>query len=150
MAPRPRRTIRSTSMYVCGSIGGCAANTRFGIPAGPSLRTRWCTGTWGWCVWAPSGIEARARKREILLREPDAGKLHVRFDEREVETEQGRAREAPADERAGRIGPPKPPRHFSTLLSLFLSVGHGACSAYFKRSLTVMTRGHAQGTEHST
>ena len=57
-------------------------------------------------------------KREILLREPDAGKLHVRFDEREVETEQGRAREAPADERAGRIGPPKPPRHFSTLLSL--------------------------------
>ena len=59
----------------------------------------------------------RARKREILLREPDAGKLHVRFDEREVETEQGRASEAPADERAGRIGPPNPPRHFSTLLS---------------------------------
>ena len=68
------------------------------------------------CVWAPSGTEARGRKREILLREPDAGKPHVRFDEREVETEQGRAREAPADERAGRIGPPKPPRHFSTLL----------------------------------
>ena len=53
-----------------------------------------------------------------LLREPDAGNLHVRFDEREVETEQGRAREAPAHERAGRIGPPKPPRHFSTLLSV--------------------------------
>ena len=50
-----------------------------------------------------------------LLREPDAGEPHVRFDEREVETEQGRASEAPADERAGRIGPPKPPRHFSTL-----------------------------------
>ena len=62
--------------------------------------------------------KARAPKREILLREPDAGNLHVRFDEREVETEQGRANEAPADERAGRIGPPKPPRHFSTLLSL--------------------------------
>ena len=58
------------------------------------------------------------KKRETLLREPDAGKLHVRFDEREVETEQGRAREAPADERAGRIGPTKPPRHFSTLLSV--------------------------------
>jgi len=43
------------------------------------------------------------------------------FDEREMETEQGRAREAPppmAHERAGRIGPLKPPRHFSTLLSL--------------------------------
>jgi hypothetical protein len=39
------------------------------------------------CVWAPSGTEARGRKREILLREPDAGDLHVRFDEREVETE---------------------------------------------------------------
>ena len=50
--------------------------------------------------------------------EPDAANPHVRFDEREVETEQGRAREAPADESAGRIGPPKPPRHFSTLLSL--------------------------------
>ena len=46
------------------------------------------------------------------------GDLHVRFDEREVETEYGRANEAPAHERARRIGPPKPPRHFSTLLSL--------------------------------
>ena len=36
-----------------------------------------------------------------LVREPDAGKPPVRFDEREVEPEQGRASEAPADERAG-------------------------------------------------
>ena len=28
-------------------------------------------------------------KSKILVREPDAGKLPVRFDEREVETEQG-------------------------------------------------------------
>jgi hypothetical protein len=53
------------------------------------------------CVWVPSGTEARARKREILLREPDAGNLHVRFDERDVETEYGRDTEAPATERAG-------------------------------------------------
>jgi len=33
--------------------------------------------------------------------EPDAGNLHVRFDEREVETEHDGASEAPADERAG-------------------------------------------------
>ena len=33
--------------------------------------------------------------------EPDAGNPHVRFDERGVETEHGRASEAPADERAG-------------------------------------------------
>jgi hypothetical protein len=36
-----------------------------------------------------------------LLREPDAGKPPVRFDEREVETGQGMASEAPAHERAG-------------------------------------------------
>ena len=36
-----------------------------------------------------------------LVREPDAGNLHVRFDEREVETEHGQASETPADERAG-------------------------------------------------
>jgi hypothetical protein len=38
-----------------------------------------------------------------------------------VEREQGGAREAlhsPAHERGGRIGPRKPPRHFSTLLSI--------------------------------
>ena len=40
-----------------------------------------------------------------LLREPDALVAPVRFDERDVETEQGPASEAPADERAGkRIG----------------------------------------------
>ena len=33
--------------------------------------------------------------------EPDAANPHVRFDEREVETEPGQASEAPADERAG-------------------------------------------------
>ena len=36
-----------------------------------------------------------------LLREPDAANPHVRFDERDVETEHGPAIEAPADERAG-------------------------------------------------
>jgi len=36
-----------------------------------------------------------------LLREPDAGDPHVRFDEREVETEQDQAREAPTTERVG-------------------------------------------------
>jgi len=37
----------------------------------------------------------------MALGKPDAGKPHVRFDEREVETEHGQASEAPADERAG-------------------------------------------------
>ena len=35
------------------------------------------------------------------VREPDAGNPHVRFDEREVETEHGPASEAPVNERAG-------------------------------------------------
>ena len=39
----------------------------------------------------------RGRKHEVLLREPDAGNPHVRFDKRDVETE--------------RLSPP---RHFST------------------------------------
>ncbi len=39
--------------------------------------------------------------RMNLVREPDAGKPHVRFDEREVETEYGKAREAPTTERVG-------------------------------------------------
>jgi hypothetical protein len=36
-----------------------------------------------------------------LLREPDAANPHVRFDERDVETEHGGASEAPPDERVG-------------------------------------------------
>jgi hypothetical protein len=36
-----------------------------------------------------------------LVGETEAANPHVRFDEREVETEQGRAREASADVRAG-------------------------------------------------
>jgi len=42
-----------------------------------------------------------ACERVNLLREPDAGDPHVRFDERDVETEHGRAIEAPPDERGG-------------------------------------------------
>src|SRR5205809_4758373 len=45
----------------------------------------------------------------ILVREPDAGNPPVRFDERGVETGHGRAREAPATERAGNgLAIPKP------------------------------------------
>ena len=36
-----------------------------------------------------------------MVREPDAGKPPVRFDKRDVEPEQGMAREAPANEKAG-------------------------------------------------
>jgi len=36
-----------------------------------------------------------------FVRKPDAENLHVRFDERGVETEQGRTSEAPTTERIG-------------------------------------------------
>ncbi len=39
--------------------------------------------------------------RKNLVREPDAGNPHVRFDERGRETEHGDVREAPATERVG-------------------------------------------------
>jgi hypothetical protein len=57
-----------------------------------------------------------------LFREPDAGNLPVRFDEREQETEPGqtglrRARRKPRPIATGRL---KPLRLFSTLLSLVL------------------------------
>ena len=52
------------------------------------------------CSRTADGV-AREAKAWSLVREPDAGDLHVRFDERDVETEYGSANEAPADERAG-------------------------------------------------
>jgi hypothetical protein len=52
-----------------------------------------------------------------LVGEPDALNAHVRFEEGEVETGHGEAREAPATERAGnRLASPKQPRHLPTLL----------------------------------
>jgi len=57
---------------------------------------------------------------QYLVREPDAGKPPVRFDEREVETEHGGASEAPANERTGKpIGStyPTAPLLDSTLTS---------------------------------
>ena len=36
-----------------------------------------------------------------LVRKPNAGKLHVRFDERDLETETGSIPQTPATERAG-------------------------------------------------
>jgi hypothetical protein len=57
-----------------------------------------------------------------LFREPDAGNLPVRFDEREQETEPGqtglrRARRKPRPIATGRL---KPLRLFSTLLAISL------------------------------
>jgi len=64
---------------------------------------------------AAKGLAREPRSR-VLVREPDAGDPHVRFDERDVETEHGTASEALATERArNKYAAPKPPRHVSTL-----------------------------------
>jgi hypothetical protein len=42
---------------------------------------------WGWFTWPLAPATSRGRQRECLVREPDAGNPHVRFDERDVETE---------------------------------------------------------------
>ena len=50
------------------------------------------------------------------VREPDAGDPHVRFDERDVETEHGSARLGTGNRKGRqRLCAPKPPRHISTL-----------------------------------
>jgi hypothetical protein len=59
-------------------------------------------------------------RRVNLVGEPDAGNLHVRFHEREVETGHGkllghRQPKGPATRKAS----PKLPRHLSTLLTFF-------------------------------
>jgi len=56
-------------------------------------------------------LHAKAKARS-LIREPDAGDLLVRFDERDVETESGLNNKAPPDERGGQqICSPTATRH---------------------------------------
>jgi hypothetical protein len=42
---------------------------------------------WAWSVCKGAKAASRGQKHEVLLRKPDAANPHVRFDEREVETE---------------------------------------------------------------
>ena len=60
--------------------------------AGADLRAAWT---------AMGSMPSAAYESVNLLRDPDAGKLQVRFAERDVETEHVAASEAPATERAG-------------------------------------------------
>ena len=55
-------------------------------------------------AWLPGEGVCVSRQRmpgATSVGEPDAGDPHVRFDERDVETGQGGAIEAPSDERDG-------------------------------------------------
>jgi hypothetical protein len=64
----------------------------------PGYTSLWSLGS---CSSGQTDTQFSVGESVSLLREPDAGDPHVRFDERDVETEQGEPSEAPADERAG-------------------------------------------------
>ncbi len=52
------------------------------------ILTNTFTGRWGWYGWRQPHPASRGRQHDItLVRKPDAGNPHVRFDERGVETE---------------------------------------------------------------
>jgi len=64
----------------------------------PGYTSLWSFGS---CSFEQTDTQLSVGESVSLLREPDAGNPPVRFDERDVETEQGELSEAPADERAG-------------------------------------------------
>src|SRR6266567_8935247 len=73
-----------------------------------SRQTQYVVKTWeiGQPINSAKGSEtadgvAREANAGSLVREPDAGNLHVRFDERGVETESRSSTKAPSDERGG-------------------------------------------------
>ena len=90
------------------------------------------SGEWPCCLVPPPKIRRSRKERAEPAKdrnclsvcwfvkpvgEPYALNVHVRFDERGVETGHGEDRRAPADERAGNgYASPKLPRHSSTLL----------------------------------
>ena len=85
-AQSPKRIGRSTTTQPCGCAGGCATSTRSGDAGAGLIHSRTSTGL-------PNRTPDRARVQPAVgkgvtsVREPDAGNLHVRFDERDVKTE---------------------------------------------------------------
>ncbi len=93
------RAINAHTRHAVPQVVGCQAQER---PFRVVLVLEPVAGTDVWAAPTPLGpVPPAACERVNLLREPDAGNPHVRFDERDVETEQGPASEAPATERAG-------------------------------------------------
>src|SRR5262245_46548932 len=85
-----------------GSASGCVASIKYRVREPHASPTSTCTKPWDWfglpaCLAAIPSESVSKPYPTILVREPDAGKPPVRFDEREVETEL------------------RPPRHLSTL-----------------------------------
>ena len=85
-----------------GCDSGCAPNTKTEV-LDLTYPDEYLYENLGWSDWNKQRATSRGRKHEwTLVRKPDAGNPHVRFDERGLETERASS----------------PPRHFSTLPSL--------------------------------
>jgi len=79
-------TVRSTSTPAGGCVGGYATNTKSRDRHTNDFRKRLCTLCMAWSSYH-TGPRTIRGERVSLFREPDAGNLPVRFDEREQETE---------------------------------------------------------------
>ena len=81
---------------------GMGRSIRLAAASGRPCRPHAYMVSWAWFVSGLALPRSRVLTiRECFLRKPDAGNSHVRFDEREVETEYGWDTEAPATERVG-------------------------------------------------
>src|SRR5229473_3643541 len=74
-------------MRLCGCAGGCASSTRPGEARAAAIHSRTSTRPSGSCVRPGLGATCRGRRREVLSESRMQGNPHVRFDERDVETE---------------------------------------------------------------
>jgi hypothetical protein len=76
-----------------GCASGCATNTKCKGAGPATIPTSIYMSDSGWCGWKRRPATSRGRKHEsTLVRKPDAGKPHVRFDERGVEPERSSCR----------------------------------------------------------
>jgi len=80
-----QRTARAAGVAPCQAQGGARS-------AGSDSPTPRPPKGLDWCVCKDVKGASRGRPHEVLLREPDAANPHVRFDERDVETERSRHR----------------------------------------------------------
>src|ERR1700757_2310668 len=70
-----------------GCDSGCAPNTNIRELALAPTPTSISTRRSAWSVWNGPRATSRGRQHEpTLVRKPDAGNPHVRFDERDLET----------------------------------------------------------------
>ena len=86
------RSYRAIDSYTAAArrAGGCAPNSRSGVNGAGAIPPQSCTTASDSSAWLGGGATDRGRRREVLSESRMLGDLHVRFDERDVETERRR------------------------------------------------------------